>query len=516
MKRKAFIIHNLTSSSLGFCDYLGGIVNPSLALISNEHPLDGFGGQDITLVMNKNTLEGKDYDAYEADSFSKRCPKIRWDLNHNHLSTIRDWVEETLKHYDISERQKKAFYFYKSNHDDNTMLEDGLFRKNPYLLSHPGLKLLYLKEKNIHLDMPLIENKMSLSYFKRETIKRFYDEGGFRDHDYESRKAFMQREDVQKDFKEWIMSLYNDEARESLTEEEIQSEMDYFMDSYQFDNGAISFSAFMQLEQDARDEAYSLDLNRVTDAMDEAITDIDEYERWIDEVLSDCFDKPYFFDSEGNKKVAKLDSLCREMRGKTQGSEEEIFTSPGNIRSALLKKFRNIDDLLLKSSDFISSEDFESLKDLSNKKMHDVVDNAMERNYKFDSNSMHYKSVGVNALHNYAKTGSLKELSLDFKIDEEMMSDIHRFFEELKGMPTEYCEIKLNEHLSISDFSVAIVRKNIPKESLEILRQAGLTIMTYSDIKEKRRLLLLSGEGVGDLGSFRDKAKDDPNLAIQK
>lgn len=85
MKRKVFIIHNLTSSSLGFCDYLGGIVNPSLALISNEHPLDGFGGQDITLVMNKNTLEGKDYDAYEADSFSKRCPKIRWDLNHNHL-----------------------------------------------------------------------------------------------------------------------------------------------------------------------------------------------------------------------------------------------------------------------------------------------------------------------------------------------------------------------------------------------------------------------------------------------
>lgn len=506
MKRKAFIIHNLSASNLKLADEFGGIVNPSLALITNEFPLnEDFG--EITLVLDKSKLDDKNHDCYEFDSYSQRCPKIFWELNHQELAKFSEQLNEIFTLYKIPQSFHTYLKLYDGKHSDTTHLEDGIYRKNVNLLSNMGLQLKYCHNNNIEISIPIEEKPMSIAYFKRETIKELASNGFFKDNSLENRQNFLKHESIQRDFRSYILSLYDDIDRAELSDADIEQEMRFFMDSVYFHDGALSLSAFYDLESDSREDSFQVDYSEFRNNLERILPSKEAYEEWVSKELAKCYLEPYFYNDKREKIKATLDNLSDFMKGKTQSEENELFTSAGKIRSALTGKKNSLDELLSTASSFVSHDEFQIIRKNTNSMMHELVDNLSHK-YRFNSNSMLYRDAAINAILTYAKTNSVRELNLDYRVDDDLIGDIGDFFNTLRNTPTEYCEIKLNEPLKIQDFSDAIVKNDTPKHVIDVLSASGVRIHQIQSAEDKKRILLLTGKGIGDLGNFKSKAND--------
>ena len=92
-KRTLMAVHNTTASKLKFSNEIGGIPNPSLAIVNLEKGMiDGFG--DITLIADKNLIQqGK---THASDVYSPRTPSTNYKFKNNGLNQLMD----SLKPYE--------------------------------------------------------------------------------------------------------------------------------------------------------------------------------------------------------------------------------------------------------------------------------------------------------------------------------------------------------------------------------------------------------------------------------
>lgn len=180
-------VHNLTADNLRHSLKMGGIANPSMAIldVNKAGDFDSYG--DITLVASKELIDPKKgAKVFGADIYSPRYPDITTEFPKETSIKIREF----LKPYEA---------LGKSDFDSidlaNSVEDRGWSRGAE---RHIGLQAAYLKEKGLLPDLDDVAAKVTAidpdPYRKDQAVKDAI------------RKAVREPE-VQKDFKEWLNNL---------------------------------------------------------------------------------------------------------------------------------------------------------------------------------------------------------------------------------------------------------------------------------------------------------------------
>lgn len=158
-------VHNLTEKNLWFADRIGGLSNPSMAVIDPEKTdFSGFG--DISLIPSKEILYGEK--THLADAYSPRFPS----------------VHQTMPYDDFKKMEEELQPFYKMKQDRMAILSHNNDDLLGAMFSNLGVQFSFLTEKNIDFDiekssqLPLIEEKNLVAEYEEFVLDLFYRHNG--------------------------------------------------------------------------------------------------------------------------------------------------------------------------------------------------------------------------------------------------------------------------------------------------------------------------------------------------
>ncbi len=506
MKKQLFVVHNLSSENLEFTDLLGGLPCPSLAIISNEGQFRSFG--EITLIADSNSLNMRDYDIFESDSYSARCPEIRFALNHSELEVVKAKINDAMSHFGISDQEFKEYNLYRNDFSDNDKLEQGLYKKSQELINNKGLKLLYIYEQGIPLKLKFEKIPPPISFLSMKSIREIERKGLSNTRNDNAREEILSLDSVQADITKSIKEMYGDEF-DYLTDDDIKYEKSIIESAAGFNkDGVLSPTKFYQLStyiNDKKQDYKKINFTHLSDALDKKIPHDskrhDHYIKWIDSTIGASIGRP-FFTQDGKTTEANIDTLTKSMTGKTRASENTIFKNVGDIRAALTGKIKNLKGIESKAGMIVPKEYFKEYKDKSINALRKLIDD-LEPKFKFHGGH-HYTDSAVRVLISYALKKNIAVLNESFNVDDDDVKEISDFFNELKSAPTEYFELKSKKHMELREFSHAIVPKNLDKNVINILIKNRITIHICPEKKPEMfsKLLSKTKMGFADLGTI--------------
>ena len=159
-------VHNLTADNLRHSLKMGGIANPSMAILDvNKGNFEGYG--DITLVASKELIDPKKgAKVFGADIYSPRYPDITTEIPSGTSSKIRKYLDQ-LPYKDIT---GSDFDFSGLSYS----VEDRGWSRAAE--EHNGLQAAYLQEKGILPDLDAAAAQEKDPYFKKVAARRVVED----------------------------------------------------------------------------------------------------------------------------------------------------------------------------------------------------------------------------------------------------------------------------------------------------------------------------------------------------
>jgi hypothetical protein len=189
----------------------------------------------------------------------------------------------------------------------------------------------------------------------------------------------------------------------------------------------------------------------------------------------------------GNRKYvdANLENTVKEMKG--GASTEGWSYGVGNIRALITPKFKNLEEIKSSRNRIINPEEFNKIKDVTNKNYENILNKLRELNKDYDAND---------AITEVAQTKNINLLNSIYKnIPSDLKQEINSFLTDLKKMPTEYFEIKPQRAVNIKEFKGAIVPKDLSSKTMSILEKNGIKeIYQYGTKQERQELVKKFGK----------------------
>jgi hypothetical protein len=199
------------------------------------------------------------------------------------------------------------------------------------------------------------------------------------------------------------------------------------------------------------------------------------------------------FTPSGNRKYASanLANLVKEMKGKGAGSEGLKGTF-GSLRGTIADKFKTEKEVRESRGLLGKDENFEETQAEVSQIYYELLSDIGEQTG--------LRSDGAVDVLEYLILGGNKQLR-DFadsharSLSENTVAKIPDFVSRVKSMPTEYFEVKPQRGVGIGEFKGAIVPSNVREETLDALRDSGITnIKQYKTQEERARLVKEFGD----------------------
>jgi hypothetical protein len=128
-EKNLLVVHNLSEQKLRFADRIGGLSNPSTAVINpNVTPFENYG--DISLIGDRNLIEGEK--TRLADAYTARFPSVHSSMSYDDFDKLKA---------DIAPYEKEAGDTRTIYHDDSDMIRQ--------IENSPAVALKFLKENGI-------------------------------------------------------------------------------------------------------------------------------------------------------------------------------------------------------------------------------------------------------------------------------------------------------------------------------------------------------------------------------
>lgn len=129
-EKKLLVVHNLNDQKLRFANRIGGLANPSMAVINPKvTPFDNYG--DISLIGSKDLIEGEK--THLADAYSPRFPSVYTTMSWDDFTRLE---KDMQPYYDKIGKDARKIY-----HDDSEMAR--------YIENNPSVMLKFLEENKI-------------------------------------------------------------------------------------------------------------------------------------------------------------------------------------------------------------------------------------------------------------------------------------------------------------------------------------------------------------------------------
>ena len=128
--KELLVVHNLSEQKLRFADRIGGLSNPSTAVINpKKTAFESYG--DISLIGDRNLIEGQK--THLADAYTARFPSVHTSMKTGDFARLED---DLKPYYDQIGTDARKIY-----HDDTEMLRN--------IENSPAVSLKFLKENGI-------------------------------------------------------------------------------------------------------------------------------------------------------------------------------------------------------------------------------------------------------------------------------------------------------------------------------------------------------------------------------
>ena len=464
LEKKSLVgIHNLTDDNLRYAIKLGGLANPSTAVVDTDiMGLEGFG--DISMIMPKSLVDkrtGKNVGTYAGDAYTPRFPK--GDIVKHISSKGFEKINQDYQGNDQFSRDfREALRSYGSEYGGIT----------------PTLYYLY-KLENGGADVVKHEGPKIKSEAHRMMIDKYGE------------KEWSELSDADK---QELVEYRREEIRESLKDVE-KSKADKLVDklinSSDFDT--LAYKKFRSLKMDYNEQKNAGDID-YQGTYNKAQNDVimsgehDKFAKWIDEKsirygIEDRIFRGYT--PSGNRKYAPLtlSNISKVMKESGRaGSEAMMSGSPHSLRGKMLPLYKTLESIKKNNGILSDKETYERIRGEIENEYNELI-SIISDIKGVDYNDAYY--VLEDALlrgFNYA------EREAGITIDSETKERISAFGKLLKESPVKYFETKFERPVMLNEFVAAVVPKDIDAELKKSLIDNGIAIEEYERGNEESRL----------------------------
>lgn len=443
--------HNLSAENLLFADRMGGLAVPSLAVTKKQHILEGFG--EITLLAAPEMVDPKGYakaKVFGADIYSPRYPRITYMLD-----------DATVKNLNkIYAEAQKATGEPALSMDD---LEDGPSAK---LKDSAAVKYKFLKDNGIE---PNVVN---------------------RELDADSRQL------LDSEYLKPFISDRMDPFELGNNQEFVDAYMNYIVDRSAADGITTRDFTDDNKRNIARNAAYKLkdavaasggvvDRYATRSAISSQFTKelSDKFMAYVDGIASSLNAKEKLYNGRtpsGFKKYIDhtLENVVKALKKELRGGENWNY-GLGSVRAKYTPEFKSIAEIRKNKSRLIDNGNFEDVKNEMDDALESISD-GLESFHVFSGSVLENTTSMLRDVPSMGIPKALKENGFE-NVSEEMQQEVAEFLTHLKNMPTEYFEVKILRDVAITEFSGAVVPKNVDSRVLDVLKKNGVKDIRYYD-----------------------------------
>lgn len=482
-------VHNLSEEKLMKSLKLGGLPMPSIAIIKARDGHNTFGS--ISLVFGKDTIDPqfiRKNKVYSGDAWTPTYPRVEYKVSYKAAERIRNKIDELLAGTDY----KDAFGYLALDTDS---IQDYLDRNNGDVYDAYGrkeaIKLAYLKDKGIEVELPSKENDLSYKFDNAvivEFANKYDEEKLYEMNNYDNTSM------VDKHIPE-IKALV-----EKYYSEQVGKDMEWEIDRndvWDFIGGALKY---LQKGITKKTDTYaSRDI--INSAIDE-----NEYKSWLDSLFSDIIEKEGIrnntdlFTPSGNRRSFEalhyehnLENVIKAMKesgekgigafggGNIFGAATTEYTSISEIKEAAQTRLKKLPD-----------EEYEVIRNGFSDRLFELAYSLPIHKDSFtatdDAANMLIEAVTKfktkSGIANYLRTESKGWANYsDYVVD-----DLVQLVSEIRQMPIGYFEAKPQRAVGFDEVATAIIPDSTSAELKTLLTNNGVKFVEYEKGNDEARL----------------------------
>lgn len=454
-EKSLYGIHNLREDALRHVLKMGGLANPSMAVMDINKPgFNNFG--EISLIPYNYMLEKGpgNKGTFGADIYSPRYPSVE--------NVVTDLGEKKIKSMLWAVREV------------NEDLADELAEKIESRINNAYGGLSKPQINELGLQIPFLAEKGKTDFYKYNETK-FSPEILSKFEEYT--KGYLSDEQLTELYK---MFETNEEIIKELTEE----------------NGNINHNVLMNFESQlhrALRTANKVDLWSTTKAAQEIIEADPELKKQFDEYANEKYNsieriERIFngYTPSGNRKYLShtLENVSKYMKQQGLQGGENFSYGLGSTRAHFTPKFTTLAQIKKAKDRLVTHEEFEEIKDKMNEQ-YDEICNMLRGGMDYDVGGARFEEAfttrGVDPI-SYIKN------EYDIDLTDEEANELRSFAEALRQMPTEYFETKFERPVYLNEFAAAVIPANLAQDLKDALTAAGLQIKEYADVDSREEV----------------------------
>lgn len=511
-------VHNISEDKLRKALKLGGLANPSLAVIdTNKGAHTNYG--EISLIPKSSLIDaetGRNSGTYLGDAWTPTYPNVIKSVSKKGETKIQSIAREAAGGDEtLAERFEKAIHDYVEGNSGN-------------------LSFLFLKQKGLN---PEIKHpRTTHSHEEFEKIQQIFGEGtstmpssGVTDEQEKALTDLM----VEK-HKERLQNRLNNIKDEAEREKAEKLMLDIYKESITDKEGNLYFAKADEFVHDNwRDERrrnrneidwYATDTEANNRIALEGLSE--EYNQWKESLLGDeDIDEKLFagWTRDGYRRYVPntVENASRLMNRESQTNAYDS-NGLGATKSALLKRVETLDEIRKNKGKLQDEKTVgEKMKEASDE-LFEIIHQLADMQ-KIDDNPYSNINAAEHRLQEaLVKRDPIKYLNEEYgyhlDADGEYAQQIKDFIKSVGKLPAKYFETKFRRPVGLNEFAIAVVPETTSKEVIDGLKAAGLDVRTYDGTDENRKDVTMEAVNKRDDVKFSlnrsdriyDKRKLDP------
>ena len=506
-------IHNIDANVLGKAIRMGGLANPSAAVIDLSRQ-NHFDYGDVSLIMPASLVDkssGENIGTYDRDAWTPTYPTIKYFESKQSRERLKELIKDLPKdlQYDLS------------------------YKVESYLngdIYNSGLEYLFLKEKGMEIGMQTkprrypyatVDDFMA-NYLKAPGLK-WGDSSAFMD----AYRALSEEDRLKANV--YMIGYGNPETIQDVNEriEKFGKKYPAFFEEYSKEESFADIDSFLYNvmcdERDAGQESTGLTIEKAIEAIKEQKLQ-EEFGHWQDKVIESLgFDEKFFdgYTPSGNRryKAHTLENVSAWMKkqGRNASKDHGLVMTSGTIMAKMAKKFTSLTQIRRAKSRLVPSG--EAGKEYQ-EKIEDVRERIKNLVISFWSDKLSRQSgllTGELVALDYVQDFLILGKDLDsvvknynetehenLSLSEEEKAAFNTLREDIRNLPVHYFETKFERPVYLDEFAAAVVPTDTPADIKEQLKNDGLSVFEYdrNDKDSRRQAVIEASKGDGIMFSF--------------
>ncbi len=447
-------IHNLSEEALRHAVKMGGLANPSMAVVDTEkNSFTNFG--EVSLIPYNYMLEKGEGSkgTFGADIYSPRYPSLTINVTPEGRDTITSMVSAVK---DIDEEfsrilEDKIANGIEYHGEDKRFLYE--YFRIPFLADKGYKDFYYRNESKFGAD---IIDEYRKIYDKKEnakTMRELYEQ--FIEKEYDKELVAELKEDLKDKDKEYnLLSAFENQLWQS--------------------NRTAGKIDYGRTERNA---------NEIIDKDPELKK---EFEKYVNEKLESIDKKERIFNGftpSGNRRYLEhtLENVSKYMRQQELQGGESFYYGLGSTRAKFTPNFKTLNQIKKARDRLVTSEEFEKIKEEYEARFEKIID-ELRGEFDYDVGAARFEEA-----FQYGKSDPIGYLRDEYNLSiDELAQEILDFATALRVMPTEYFETKYTRPVTLNEFAGAIIPSNLAEDLKEELKKDVYYIEEY-DPQENNR-----------------------------